>query len=177
MKNIYLFMAFVAIVSLATASCNKNNCENCTITTEPCTGYAPEGVEVSWTDYNTVESVGKYFKYKHTADMHRQDTIRVCGYILGFDDTNYYRSAYTSPQIPGEIMVYITDNPDKQFQGSGDGIALPLVGNPEQMDWLLEYKAKQKVYLTAFCCATDPAGSACAWIVEIHAISCHVENT
>ncbi len=175
MKNIYLFMVFVAIVSLATVSCNKNDCERCTITTEPCTGYAPDGIEISWTDYNTVEAVHAYFKHVYTAKEHKNDTVRLCGYIVGYNDTNYYRTQYENPYC-GLVNVYITDNPEKQFMSSG-GLCIPLVGKQEQMGWLLEYRAKQKVFVTSFCDATDPAGNLCNWVVTATADSVFIEST
>ena len=53
-----------------------------------CEEYAPDGTEISWTEYNTPDAVTKYFRcHKKTIEEHEGDTVRVCGWIA-FTNTN-----------------------------------------------------------------------------------------
>lgn len=72
MKKV-IFLAFVNIFLLS--SCSKQMfCNN-----EP---YAPEGAEVSWTDYNSVPDLIKYFQgHDSTLSRHEGDTIKMYGYF------------------------------------------------------------------------------------------------
>ena len=151
-----------------------------------CGGYAPENVKISWTEYNTERAVNKYFKYPKTAALHKNDTVLICGYILGEDDTGYYRSLYEKPvrflNDDGEemciVVVDITDDPDDRF----DGRAHPgrhysqIFGSLEQMEWLKNYKAGTKIFAKVFCAASDPMDdSGCTWLIKMHAISFSTE--
>lgn len=56
-----------------------------------CENYAPEGTTISWTEYNNPEDVSKYFEcHKQTIREHEGDTVRVCGWILWPEYTEYY---------------------------------------------------------------------------------------
>ncbi len=55
-----------------------------------CEWYAPEGVNVSWTDYNTVSSVIAYFSgHRETLREHSGDTIKIEGWVCRMDSINY----------------------------------------------------------------------------------------
>lgn len=151
-----------------------------------CDGYAPENVKISWTEYNTVRTVNNYFKYRKTAALHKNDTVLICGYILGKDDTGYYRSLYEKPvrflNDDGEeicsISVRMTDDPDDRYDGRAHPGRrfIPIDGSLEQMEWLKNYKAGTKIFAKGFCAATDPMDdSGCTWIVKMHAISFSTE--
>lgn len=134
-----------------------------------CSGYAPEGGEISWTDYNSVNKVLNYFKYKHTADQHSTDTVLMCGYIIGTEDTDYYRSIYEN--AGGELCIYMTDDPQDRYNGRARGgkLSIPLHGRKEEMEWLKDYKAGQRVRVKGFCYATDSeTDGGCFWIVRYY---------
>ena len=135
-----------------------------------CDGYAPENLEISWTDYNPLRKVSRYYGYYNTGRLHSRDTVRLYGYIMGFGDTNYYRSAYENPDCAYSgccyVTVFITDNPEKTF-AKDKGLSLPMYDVVENMEWLLDYHAKQKVYVTCFCEPVDPLWDACSWLVNI----------
>ena len=114
-----------------------------------CDGYAPS--EISWTDYNTVEKVRNYFKYKHTGEAHREDTVRICGYIIGNGDTGYYRSKYENAEH-SHICVDITDDSlDTYRLPRGGKMFMCMCGLVDKMEWLKDYQTGQKVYVTGFC--------------------------
>lgn len=151
-----------------------------------CDGYAPETVKISWTEYNTVRAVDNYFKYPKTAALHKNDTVLICGYILGKDDTGYYRSLYEKPvrflNDDGEeiciVAVDITDDPDDRFDGRAHPGRhySPIFGSLEQMEWLKNYKAGTKIFAKVFCAASDPMDdSGCTWLIKMQAISFSTE--
>ena len=171
----YLFIIVLA-GSLSFLGCEKNACVGCKFFPIHCDGYAPEEIYVSWTDYNSVDAIANYFRYVNTCRQHERDTVRLYGYILGYDDSNYYRSKFENPDH-GIISLYISENPKKQFVGRGEGHACILDGIPEHMEWLTEYKAGQKVYVTSLIHASNPWGdSQCFWSFHIKAIDCIVEK-
>ena len=147
-----------------------------------CDGYAPEGSEISWTDYNSVRDVHGYFMYKKTADQHKNDTVRICGYIIGSNDTNYYRSEYYEVVDEGRsnVRVFISDDPTFRFNSGmdrGKYLLLGINGTLEQMEWLLDYKAGQKVYVTGFCYAVEPEDDkGCSWLTYFNISSVYVEK-
>ena len=143
-----------------------------------CDGYAPKSVDISWDNYNSVKAVRDYFKYYNTAEQHRHDTIRMCGYILGDGDTNYYRTIYENAEYDG-VWVRITDDPNDWLDGRARGgkLVMPMGGTLEQMAWLREYRTGQKVYVTGFCYPGDPEDdSGCYWTTLFQVINVVVNN-
>lgn len=142
-----------------------------------CSGYAPSGAEISWNDYNSVKDVNDYFKYLHTSELHKNDTVLVCGYIIGNRDTNYYRSLYEDAEREGFIWLELADIPDRPSVGGMGGIImLYTFAYLEQLEWLKEYKTGQRVYVSGFCYAAHPADDkGCQWIPEMSAININTE--
>lgn len=136
-----------------------------------CDGYAPKRIKISWSDYNSVKTVLYYFQYWKSAEMHMNDTVRICGYIIGNGDSNYYRTLYEHPK-PGDIL-YMTDDPNDNFRlPRGGKFSLPIRCNIEKMEWLKDYKAGEKIYVKGFCYAKSPADDGgCSWIVIMYPIS------
>lgn len=132
-----------------------------------CDGYAPKGTKISWNEYNTVKQVKEYFQYKNSADLHRDDSVRMCGYVVGSCcDTNYFLSVYEQAEQHNHAMVYLCDDPTARHgTDAGGRISMALVGNFEQMKWLKDYKEGEKVYVTGYCYAGDPEDDrGCFWI-------------
>ena len=115
MKRIILMMAVLA-VSLAVASCEKiSHC-----LTGP---YAPADALVSWTDYNSVEALVKYFDgHDSTLYQHQGDTIKVRGYLsfLDRDGSNcsaaWYVASDTSSAPKATISVVMLDGYNYGFR-------------------------------------------------------------
>lgn len=152
-----------------------------------CDGYAPDDIQISWSDYNTVRTVDNYFAYPKTAALHKNDTVRVCGYILGKDDADYYISLYENPDRfltddsveVSFVSVMITDDPDDRLDGRAHSgrLYIPLHVSLEQMEWLKDYEAGEKIFVKGFCAATDPiSDKGCTWIVKMQAISFSTEK-
>lgn len=143
-----------------------------------CDFYAPGGSDISWNNYNSVERVHNYFKYYNTAEQHLHDTIKMCGYIIGDGDTNYYRSEYDNAD--GDVIwVHITDDPNDVYDGQARGgkLSMPIGGSLKQMEWLKEYTKGQKVYVTGFCHTADPEDDrGCYWTTIFHVINVFVSN-
>lgn len=107
MKKILLICA---IAGLMAAGCEKTRkCES---------PYAP--FEISAKEYNTVHSVVDYFTcHDSTILRHEDDTILICGYIVGkdifyylVDDTNNIESPYL---LPYHDNTYTTDCTKKYY--------------------------------------------------------------
>lgn len=54
----------------------------CGLNLEKCAEFAPEELEISWTDYNSVKACADYFHcYAGTCKKHATDTIKICGWL------------------------------------------------------------------------------------------------
>ena len=95
MKNTdrILIVALIAI-SFALTGCKEESEDN-----------APAGLSISWTDYNTVDAVQKYFVcHPATLKSHAGDTIRVSGYCsTSISDMISHRHMYISNEPGGYI--------------------------------------------------------------------------
>lgn len=156
MKNLSLLLSAIALCLLSTGCISY------------CDGYAPSGISISWTGYNTVAEVEDYFRYYNTGQMHATDTVLISGYLLHNNDTAYYRNLIdTSHEY---IVLMMTDDPTST---NGHGIpTISLLGDSISMRPLLGYKNGQMVYLKANCSPSDPAyQDACHFLVVANIIS------
>ena len=157
----------IAGIMLLIQGCGKTKCD----------GYAPEGTEISWTAYNTVEQVVDYFSYLYTSNQHRTDTVMMWGYVIGKDDTNYFRSEYESAEH--FLLVYLCDDPTARRVDGGNHvrrIAINVYGSLDRMEWILDYRVGKRVFLKGFCFASDSfGGGACNWLTAFQVISAFVE--
>ena len=100
MKRIILMMAVLA-VSLAVVSCEKiSHC-----LTGP---YAPADASVSWTDYNSVEALVKYFDgHDSTLYQHNGETIKVSGYYMQDIDRWQWTCLASEPKKSAKYAVLL----------------------------------------------------------------------
>ena len=101
MKKVLLFL-FASSITLMVVGCKEDKCvfsEGLNGEVMPdecydCEWYAPEGVSVSWTEYNTVSEVLTYFNgHRETLRSHLGDTLLVMGWVCAIDslDTYFWR--------------------------------------------------------------------------------------
>lgn len=141
-----------------------------------CDGYAPSNVNISWNEYNSVDAVYGFFKYYNTADQHAKDTVCVMGYALGYGDSNFYKTQYSSEAEYNYVGLLISSNPDKQFL-SQPGYVIVLQGDTVTMAWLKDYKAGQLIRAKGFCYAADPMDDkGCQFTVNMTAVEVNVEK-
>ena len=160
----------IAGIMLLIQGCGKTECD----------GYAPEGTEISWTAYNTVKQVHDYFSYLNTSNQHRTDTVMMWGYVIGKDDTNYFRSEYESARAEHNyfLLVFLCDDPTARL---GDGrhagrLSMNVYSYDDEMEWILDYRVGKRVFLKGFCYASDPTDDrGCHWLVDFNVISAFVE--
>ena len=156
----------IAGIMLLIQGCGKTKCD----------GYAPEGTEISWTAYNTVEQVHDYFSYLNTSNQHKADTVMMWGYVIGKDDTNYFRSEYESAER--WLLVFLCDDPTARLHdGRHAGrVSVNVYGSLDKMEWILDYRVGKRVFLKGFCHASDPTDDrGCHWLVDFNVISAFVE--
>lgn len=141
-----------------------------------CNGYAPKGTEISWTDYNSVDAVARYFGYVNTSREHQHDTVRVTGYALGYGDTNYYLNQYNSASLHNnKAGVVLSGDPNKTSISQG-GYVIILYGNIGTMEWLKDYKAGQKIRVAGSCYADQPMDDkGCKYTVAMRANKVELE--
>ena len=162
----WIILCFALLVMALCVSCGAK-----------CDGYAPSNVNVSWSEYNSVDAVFNFFKYSNTAKQHTEDTIRVMGYALGYGDSNYYKSLYDSDAIYNCVSLLISDDPEKQSL-SQQGSVILLSGDTITMAWLKDYKAGQLILAKGSCYAADPMDDkGCRFTVEMTAVDVNVEKT
>lgn len=98
MKRTLLFLA--ATVLLLVLGCKKPRyCEHVS-------PYAP--FEISWTDYNTLDSVREYFKcHDSTWMLHYNDSVKVKGYFVYRNDNFFFRNTITETDSANKwVRVY-----------------------------------------------------------------------
>lgn len=96
MKGTCVIIILLASVSLMAMGCKKNQCEvsdlNGALLPDECYDcdwHAPEGVEISWNEYNTVSEVCTYFNgHRETLREHEGDTVNIVGWVCRMDSVN-----------------------------------------------------------------------------------------
>jgi hypothetical protein len=168
MKNKVKLASVIWFGVLLFAGCHKNEggCKH------PSPDYPPNGVEVSWTSYNTVKQLKDYFNCHKMAIMnHFYDTIMLTGYA-------YYPDYSNLEPDPEEWywnrgLVYLVDN--KNHHGYNNGIAY-VIWNVDDSSFVSRNRAfrddfelfrEKKWYVTAIirsCVMMD--GTCCVYIPE-----------
>ena len=143
-----------------------------------CDGLAPKGIEISWTDYNTVSEVCHYLGYPHTNELHRDDTVWVWGYVKCTDDTGFFSSLYERAEQYNTLNFNLCSYPYPLPAGmSAGGIGeIAVHGNFEQTKWIKDYKPGQKVYAKGFCSLASPMDDrGCFYTLWMEIISANKE--
>lgn len=132
MKKItpYLVVLFV----LLNVSCSKK-----------CVDFAPEDTEISWSDYNEVDAVLRYFNnHCGTIMTHQKDTIRVCGYMA-----MYTAECLRNQDLPTDFFL----KRNKNSSGGANGLPIYLLmhsswadGWEEKKEELISF-ADEKIYV------------------------------
>lgn len=133
-KSILTAKLMAAVVlCLVFVGCNKKDC----ILGEPCGGcrssepcdeeYAPDGVTISWTDYNTTTALRKYF-YCHpkTIEQHASahDTLKAKGWVY-IGNPNEGDAMMWSVQdfiVRGGDGFFLTDNDNHNGYSKSFGV-------------------------------------------------------
>ena len=92
-----------------------------------CAEYAPADTAISWTDYNSVSDVVKYFRcHKKTSDLHHGDTLKIMGYVC-----KGYPNHWSPSYIVGNDyhLVTLTDNASQLEYDDAHMINLTLSDN------------------------------------------------
>ena len=102
-----------------------------------CAEYAPADAAISWTDYNSVSDVVKYFRcHRKTAEQHLGDTLKIKGWVcFGLPrewGPNYMYGHWTN-------QAYLTSNPSHYEPMDGDVFYVDL---PERLGSYFEQNAE-----------------------------------
>lgn len=159
MKKI-IILSTVALACLLAMGCKEKE--------EACNYYAPDNLNVSWTDYNDVVTYWKYFTcHKGTILDHQGDTIRVKGYIFygGEEDGIHWSPARL---LSGESNEFeLTGNSNHTRTGS-KRIRVRVVSQTELDNlrrhydefedkmWYITGTLGHHVYTGTGCCEYDP---------------------
>lgn len=162
-KNILTAKLMAAVVlCIVFVGCNKaktsDYCNGCN--DMDCEEYAPAGVSVSWTDYNTPSELTNYFAcHRATLTEHLNDTIKLAGWVY-FCDHESGNPDFGEWDINRGWLLLVDDrdNPDyhhhawvkwtKDFEYFSPEDSIWLAAHPNFRDHFNEYLQK-KWYVVA----------------------------
>ncbi len=135
MKRIMIISA-LAVACLMAAGCKEEQCEP----------YAPQGKEVSWTDYNTLDAVRDYFYcHRKTAEMHYGDTLKIEGFVPLYPNNKDMPFNYGSTVHGSYSIVHIGAKADVESNKQYNVI---VQGDTSIMSCFRDYEFGQKVYMS-----------------------------
>lgn len=135
MKKIIIISALAGACLMATG-CKEEQCEP----------YAPQGKEISWTEYNSMQSICDYFTcHKKTCEMHYGDTVKGYGYIPPYPNSDRPYN-YESDVHGKEACVTIAEKPNVS---SNKQWGFWIYGDTALMSGFKDYHWGQKVFFSA----------------------------
>lgn len=85
---ITIFVSCILNIGCTKITSDPGLCNGCP-SGEPCEEYAPKGVTVSWTDFNSVANLQNYFVcHRATLKEHLGDTVRLVGWVYFKDPSS-----------------------------------------------------------------------------------------
>lgn len=136
-----MFMKQIAIIFIAAACLLAASCKE-----EQCEPYAPQGKEISWTEYNTVNDIIEYFRcHIEPIRAHYMDTIKVKGFVApnmisGVYDINEHWN-HRNNDVTASLVHYPNKPISEQYR-------ISLIGDYSVMSLLENYHVGQEVLVT-----------------------------
>lgn len=123
----------------------------------PCDSYAPEGVTVSWTDYNSVREFLDYFTcHPATIKEHAGDTIKVTGWLY-YGEPGVDAMVWDETELDYSQEFFLTSNSNHNGyleNGNPNTIRIGLGGkeyNSEMLSYFREHLnifSQKKLFIT-----------------------------
>lgn len=135
MKRIMTISALVVACLMATG-CKEEQCEP----------YAPQGEEISWTEYNSMSDVCDYFTcHMKTWEMHVGDTFKAIGYIPPYTHSERPYN-FDSDVHRNDVCITIGEKSDVPHNKQR---CINVHGDTVLMSGFRNYQWGQKIYFTA----------------------------
>lgn len=148
----------------------------------PCDSYAPEGVTVSWTDYNSVREFLDYFTcHPATIKEHAGDTIKVTGWLY-YGEPGVDAMVWDETELDYSQGFFLTSNSNHNGyleNGNPNTIRIGLGGkeyNSEMLSYFREHLiifSQKKLFITGIIEYLDipPTTGCCYRLTSLSAIT------
>ena len=174
MKRIIIISA-LAVACLIVVGCKEEQCDWAAYNGSganpcdegegsPCEDYPPEGVAISWNDYNTVGELRNFFVcHRETLKEHDGDTVMLAGWLYWGDNEGEWTPDYTvSHSI--QQWAYLTDNADHSgghhtISVSTENVGLQIDGDKDAFfneKWCINGIIHSYNLGTGGCCSYEP---------------------